>query len=216
MERATAPDGSPVARVRVRLDRAAKHRVRSSRNTILVEIRSRRRHGVGAKRSCRESPTIAPVPPAIADGADAEGRRSRRARRSAPRRPQLRSVRFAKIDNGYSVTLAGNGPLVASKVEEAKDMPPRVLLDFHDVAAGSAPAVTNVKNDDIDRVRVATNSRDPLITRVVIDLARKIPYTVEQIGDDLRVLFNDAPSTRPPPRCTPAATAAPADRRARS
>ncbi len=38
VERATAPDGSPVARVRVRLDRAAKHRVRSSRNTILVEI----------------------------------------------------------------------------------------------------------------------------------------------------------------------------------
>src|SRR6478735_7629753 len=38
IEKATAPDGSPVARVRVHLDRAAKHRVRSSRNTILVEV----------------------------------------------------------------------------------------------------------------------------------------------------------------------------------
>ncbi len=38
IEGATAPDGSPVVRVRVRLDRAAKHRVRSSRNIILVEV----------------------------------------------------------------------------------------------------------------------------------------------------------------------------------
>ena len=52
--------------------------------------------------------------------------------------------------------------------------------------------VTNVKNDDVDRIRVATNSREPLVTRVVIDLARKLPYTVEQIGEDLRVMFRRA------------------------
>src|SRR6186997_1947074 len=40
IEHATAPDGAPVARVRVRLDRVAKHRVRSSRNLILVELES--------------------------------------------------------------------------------------------------------------------------------------------------------------------------------
>ena len=38
VEQGTAPDGSPVARVRVSLERAAKHRVRSSRNLILVEV----------------------------------------------------------------------------------------------------------------------------------------------------------------------------------
>src|SRR6187549_1257322 len=38
VERAIAPDGAPVARVRLRLDRAARHRIRSSRNTILVEL----------------------------------------------------------------------------------------------------------------------------------------------------------------------------------
>lgn len=38
VERAIAPDGSPVARVRVALDRAAPHRVRSSRNVIFVEV----------------------------------------------------------------------------------------------------------------------------------------------------------------------------------
>src|SRR6188768_1975444 len=38
VEHATAPDGAPVARVRVNLDRAAKSRVRAARNTIVVEV----------------------------------------------------------------------------------------------------------------------------------------------------------------------------------
>ena len=101
-------------------------------------------------------------------------------------------MRIGAIDNGYAVTLAGNGPLVAAKVDETSEMPHRVFLDFAGVAAGSAPAVTPVNNDDIERVRVATNSREPLITRVVIDLARKIPYTVETVGEELRVLFKKA------------------------
>jgi type IV pilus assembly protein PilQ len=188
IEHATAPDGAPVARVRVRLDRAAKHRVRSSRNMILVELE---RSGALAASSAVPGLIKAPMmtaaaPMAVAPVAAAERRTTA---------TELRSVRYTKIDNGYSITLTGNGPLVAAKVEEVKDLPPRVLLDFNGVAAGSAPAVTNVKNDDVDRVRVATNSREPLITRVVIDLARKIPYTVEQVGDELRVLFRRAVTT---------------------
>jgi type IV pilus assembly protein PilQ len=58
------------------------------------------------------------------------------------------------------------------------------------VSTGKVAAVTNVNAADIQRVRVAYNSREPLITRVVIDLARKIPYTIETVGEDLRVLFN--------------------------
>ena len=63
VESATAPDGAPVARVRVRLDREAKHRVRSSRNTILVEVDRNSPSSVAAARSM--APTIAPVPPAV-------------------------------------------------------------------------------------------------------------------------------------------------------
>src|SRR6478735_11925473 len=48
VETATAPDGSPVARVRVHLDRAATHRVRSSRNTILVEVDRASATGAGS------------------------------------------------------------------------------------------------------------------------------------------------------------------------
>src|SRR6185436_8812406 len=192
VESATAPDGAPVARVRVRLDRAATHRVRSARNTILVELdRNGASTSDGFMPAKATTPTIGPAAPAIkaapepapAKGAVAEKRAAA---------TQLRSVRFAKIEDGYSVTLTGNGPLLAASVEEVKDLPPRVLLDFHGVSTGSAAAVTNVKNDDVDRIRVATNSRTPLVTRVVIDLARRLPYTVEQIGDDLRVMFKRA------------------------
>ena len=88
-----------------------------------------------------------------------------------------------------AITLSGNGRLVASKVESVSDMPARVLLDFEGVAMGSVPSNTAINQGDVQRVRVGLNSREPFITRVVIDLARKIPYTVETVGEELRVMF---------------------------
>ena len=105
---------------------------------------------------------------------------------------QLLSVHFRHIESGYAITLVGNGPLLAAKVAATNETPHRVFLDFVGVAAGSAAAITRLNNDDIERVRVAMNSRQPLVTRVVIDLARKIPYTVETVGEELRVLFTKA------------------------
>ena len=195
IEAAHAPDGAPVARVRVNLERAARHRVRSARNTILVEVdRAAARDGASANRV----PSIAPVKPAapetpaaVAAAPAAQAVQTTDVSRTA-KATQLRSVRVGEIEEGYAVTLSGNGALVAAKVDATTDMPHRVFLDFAGVATGSAPAVTSVNNDDIERVRVATNSREPLITRVVIDLARKIPYTVETVGEELRVLFKKA------------------------
>ena len=53
-----------------------------------------------------------------------------------------------------------------------------------------------------------STSREPLITRVVIDLARKIPYTVESVGDELRVLFTRAAEAATAPVAPAAAPAA--------
>jgi type IV pilus assembly protein PilQ len=190
VEAAHAPDGAPVARVRVSLERAARHRVRSARNTIVVEVDRAARQGATSA-----VPTLAPQRPAAAQtaaAATAPRRTAPEIETAKPGATRLQSVRVGTIENGYAVTLAGNGPLVAAKVDETSDMPHRVFLDFAGVATGSAPAVTAVNNPDIERVRVATNSREPLITRVVIDLARKIPYTVETVGAELRVLFSKA------------------------
>ena len=191
VEGASAPDGAPVARVRVNLDRAAKHRVRSSRNMILVEVD--RGAGASSASSASGAPgakSLRPVRPVAALLTEPEAA----VRVAATRAPatELRAVKAGKLPNGYAITLSGNGPLVASSVDEARDLPPRLLLDFQGVSAGRAAAVTNVSAAGIERVRVATNSRDPLITRVVIDLARKIPYTIETVGEEIRVLFNRA------------------------
>ena len=191
VEAAHAPDGAPVARVRVTLERTAKHRVRSQRNTILVEVdrQAARQNPTDAMASPRSIAPVRPAAPQAQPQNTAAAKPSPEAGKT--KATQLRSVRIGKMDSGYSVTLAGNGTLMASKVDAA-DTPHRVFLDFAGVATGSAPAVTPVGNDDIERVRVATNSREPLITRVVIDLARKIPYTVETVGEELRVLFKKA------------------------
>src|ERR671910_912626 len=63
VEAAHAPDGAPVARVRVNLEREARHRVRSARNTILVEVdRAAARQGT----TTSVVPTLAPQRPAAA------------------------------------------------------------------------------------------------------------------------------------------------------
>ncbi|MGH9385072.1 MAG: type IV pilus secretin PilQ [Vicinamibacterales bacterium] len=197
VEESTAPDGSPVARVRVSLERAAKHRVRSSRNMILVEIDR------ATTAALTSTPSIAPPKPATTT-----------ARRSADPATELRSVRAMEVPEGFAILLTGNGQLLASSVEEARDLPPRVFLDFQGVAPGRAPATTAVNQADVRRVRVALNSREPLITRVVVDLVRRLPYSVESVGDDLRILFVRATeavaAAVKPPAAPPAAPAQPA------
>lgn len=162
LEESHAADGTPVSRVRVDLARATSHRVRTSRNLILVEVDR--------------------TPPAAVRTASA-------ARMAAT---ELRAVRASRSGNEVTVALVGNGVLKASSIDEAKDMPPRVLLDFEGVAAGATvPRTVNVNQGDVTRVRVAANSREPLVTRVVVDLKRKVEYRVDAgaDGEEVRVVF---------------------------
>lgn len=185
VEPGTAADGTPLARVRVSLERAAAHRVRTTRNLILVEVD----RGDTARA------------PASAGAARANA-------------TELRAVRASRSGDDVTVSIVGNGVLKASTVDEAKDMPPRVLLDFEGVAAGrTVPAVIAVNQADVTRVRVATNSRSPLVTRVVVDLKRKVEYAVESAGADgeeVRVVFRGEPSA-PPAAPAAAPVAVPAD-----
>jgi len=172
VEESRSADGTPVARIRVNLDRVASHRVRTTRNLIVVEVD-------------RQEPARMATAAASATVTRAAA-------------TELRAVRASRSGDEVTVTIVGNGPLTASTVEEAKDLPPRVLLDFAGVAAGRAvPAVVGVNQADVARVRVATNSRTPLVTRVVVDLTRKMTYRVEPAGADgeeVRVIFAATPS----------------------
>ena len=106
---------------------------------------------------------------------------------------RLVAVTAAMADGRTTVTLKGNGRLVPRAVEEARDLPPRVVVDFPEVHVG-VPAVTAVDSDSLARVRVATNSVSPLVTRVVLDLKRRVPYSVEQRDNELVLVLGTGPA----------------------
>ncbi len=188
VEDVTGSDGEPLARVRVRMDRPAAHKVRSSRNVIYVEV---------------DRGALNPEAPPVEVAKDTKvtkepGIAKANAAATIPP-PALRAASVLRgvkpIPNGVSLT--GDGELVASTVEQARDLPARVLLDFQGVSARGVPAVTDVNQGDIQRVRVGVNSRSPLVTRVVIDLVRQVAYRIEHAGNELRVLFDQVVGNPP-------------------
>ena len=114
---------------------------------------------------------------------------ARNARKEEPagalggRATELSAIATARLDGALQVTIRGNGRLAPGAVQEAQDMPPRLVLDFPGVTP-SVPGVTAVDADDVEKIRVALNSRSPLMTRVVFDLKRRLPYRVDTTGQD--------------------------------
>jgi type IV pilus assembly protein PilQ len=111
----------------------------------------------------------------------------------------IESIHAAHAGKRTTVTLRGNGQLTPANVEEAPDPPRRLLLDFAGVAAKTAPTIA-VDSPLVRQVRVGINSRQPLVTRVVIELTEGSTYHIERGADsehDLAVVFarDKAPST---------------------
>jgi type IV pilus secretin PilQ/predicted competence protein len=196
VQEAVAGDGAEVARIKITLAYAAKHRVRSSRNVIYVDVdRGVVPHEPGADSEGELKPasgrggTTAGGAINRGDAAAVRGvSRGDSTSKSGAAATSLRSVRA--IDNG--IAISGDGVLAPGSVEEASDAPPRLLIDFPGLTARGVPAVTDIKRGDVQRVRVGTNSVTPLVTRVVIDLARKLAYRLEEKENEIHVLFSAA------------------------
>ena len=108
----------------------------------------------------------------------------------------LDRVRALRSPSATTITLSGNGRLTPAEVTEAQDRPRRLVLDFPNVSS-RAPLQTIVEGPLVKRVRVAVNSREPLLTRVVMDLSDATTYHVERAGtggSDLAVVFEAAQS----------------------
>jgi type IV pilus assembly protein PilQ len=169
-------DGSPVARVRVSLAEPVSHNVRSQRNVIFVELDRTGSvadlpavtgHGDSAAAAPAYSPSAAVAAMAI------------------PAATVISGVRTSREDGLLSVILEGNGRLAARNVELAGGK--RLYLDFAGVRP-AVPPVTAFGQAPVERVRVALNSREPLVTRVVIDLDHDVTHRVETVGSDERAL----------------------------
>jgi type IV pilus assembly protein PilQ len=194
VETARGDDGLPVARVRVSLTEPVSHNVRSQRNLIFVELDR------GA--AVEDAPAIAgnheatPSAPAHTPSAAV-------AAMAIPAASVISGVRTTREDGLLSVILEGNGRLAAKNVELAAGN--RLYLDFDGVKP-AVPAVTAFGQAPVERVRVGLNSREPLTTRVEIDLDREVAHRVETVGPDeraLKVTFRERTAARPMPAVAP-------------
>jgi type IV pilus assembly protein PilQ len=201
LEQATAADGKSVARVRVALASAADYKVRSARNTIRVELTPRPQ-----KAAARAAAPSLPLPAAtdektaaspFPDMPSTPATPSARMTVPAASATVLDGVRAVRAAAATTVTLRGNGRLTPSSVSEASEGPRRLVLDFMNVAS-KAPAVTSVDSTLVSKVRVSVNTREPLVTRVAMDLGAETTYHVERAGadgEDLAVVFEPAQAT---------------------
>ncbi len=187
VEKATGADGARVARVRIHLTQAAAHQVRTKRNLIYVDFDS-------------------------AFAADSLGNaQPAGAARVAPTRyaTVLESVRAEPKPTGASITLVGNGELVAASVTPMSDGTPRIVLDFPNVKS-TAPDEVAVGRGPVSVVHIDTSgSTSAPTTRVTIDLMRPATYRVippDDFGRTYTILLEEeaAALVMPPP---PAATA---------
>lgn len=171
-------DGRPVTRVRVSLVEPVSHRVRSHRNVIVVEL---------------DPAAALTAAPAAAVPADAPASQT-----------VLRAIRADAGEQGTTLTLIGSGPLAATRGQRAGA--DRLFVDLPGVVA-DVPPVTVVGQGAVERVRVALNSREPLVTRVVVDLARPVAHSMAKADDgrEIRLTFHDREGEPADP--SPAATA---------
>ena len=103
----------------------------------------------------------------------------------------LDRVRAIRSASATTITLGGNGRLTPADVTESQDRPRRLVLDFPNVLS-KAPTQTIVEGQLVTRVRIGVNSREPLVTRVVMEVAEGATYHVERAGtsgSDLAIVF---------------------------
>jgi type IV pilus secretin PilQ/predicted competence protein len=182
LEQGTGDDGQTVALVRVGLSRPQEYAVRSARNTIRLELS-------GPTAAADAAPQL-PIPPTPRRGS----LDTALAAVEVPAATMLDRVRSRHTPGGTTITLSGNGRLTPADVMEAEGAPRRLMLDFPNVTSNAPPQVS-VDGPLVKRVRVSVNSRTPLVTRVVMDVADGATYHVERTGtdgSDLAVVFQPA------------------------
>jgi type IV pilus assembly protein PilQ len=172
VEQAASQDGGSIARVRVSLASPSAYKVRSSRNVIRLELESE-------PAVTRADAPLPVAPKGRPSGTDV----------NATTLPAtvLDKVRANHTRTATTITLAGNGRLTPSSLTESDEQPRRLVLDFPNVSS-TAAARTGVDSVFVKQVRVALNSREPLVTRVVMEISQSAAYHVERTGPDGRDL----------------------------
>jgi type IV pilus assembly protein PilQ len=171
LEQATSEDGGTIARVRVSLASPSTYKVRSSRNVIRLDLEPE------APRADVPLPELAPRARASASGTAVP----------TVAATLLEKVRTNHTRTATTITLAGNGRLTPSSLTESDDQPRRLILDFPNVTPATA-AHTSVDSIFVTQIRIALTGREPLTTRVMMEISPSAAYHVERTGPDGRDL----------------------------
>jgi type IV pilus secretin PilQ/predicted competence protein len=129
-----------------------------------------------------------------------------------PRARSVKSIAATTAGGAVEVRIAGDGELKykAFRLEN----PSRLVIDLDGVKSTAKKNNVTVQDDVVKGVRVA--QFQPTVARVVVDLARKSEWHIENAGDTLRVTFpspsavatrvvEQAPAPVPPPAPAPVA-----------
>ncbi len=216
LEQVSGADGRALARVHVNLAKPSEYVVRSARNMIRIEPKSGPSKAAAVPASIPAArataaapetslapiappPTIAPAPTPAAAPQPVPVKRvteSIEKTKSAPTSAAtvIERITTSKTAAATTITLVGNGRLEPVGVTESKDRPRRLVLDFPNTSS-TTPSLVAVDSPLVSRVRVALNSHQPLVTRVVMEIAPSASYHVENAGEggrDVAVVFEQA------------------------
>jgi type IV pilus secretin PilQ/predicted competence protein len=186
LEQGPSVEGQTTGLVRLSLTRPVEYVVHSTRNVIRLELQQPVRAAAAAETLglvSRPSPALSLA--------------SSQLEADAPAATVLDRVRTIRTPSATTIMLSGNGRLTPADVTESQERPRRLVLDFPNVAP-KAPPQTVVEGPLVKRVRVALNSREPLVTRVVMEVADGATYHVERAGAsgrDLSVVFEPPQSS---------------------
>jgi hypothetical protein len=196
LEQTTAADGRPVARVHLALARPSDYRVRSERSTIRVELTPKT---VGVELTPKTAaveltPKAAAQKPATAPAVEVQTKPASALEPTNVAATVLERIRSRRTPESTTVTLSGNGRLAPERLTESEDRPRRLVLDFPNVTS-RVPSQTAIDSPLVKRVRVGLNSHEPIVTRVVMEIAPNASYHVERAGEagrDLAVVFAES------------------------
>jgi type IV pilus assembly protein PilQ len=170
VEDTTDAGGEHLARIRVALAGELRPRVHSQRNLIFVEFGS-------------EAAAVRPAAVAATSGENGAVSTAGEAADAPLVEPvTLKAVHAEAAGDRVNIVLEGTGKIGPGRVRRMAAVPPRFVIDLPNVKP-DVPAVTAVDQGPVTRVRVAVQSKAPLVTRVVVDLASTAKHTM-QTSDD--------------------------------
>jgi type IV pilus assembly protein PilQ len=218
IESAIGDDGAALTRVKLRLAKPGAPTIRSRWNTVVVEFDGRVADAAPQKPSATPAPVASTTTPVASTAKPAAvPATSKPATSPEASKPAAVSAAVGTVTavdatpgpDGVRIRFSGTGQLKPSSIEHTKGLPARLVIDFPLVLT-KAPAVTPVGKGPVDKVRVAINRSQPLLTRAVIDLKYPVGHRVEMSDGMLTIVLDPAPVPAAPAKAAQPAPAAPA------